>query len=154
MQTEQMTSATEFFSKGSGIVTLCGSTKFFTEYMEAARLLTFNGWIVLTCGSFGHSYHKGQDLFKTKEQFEAVKTLHFIKIQMSHAIVVVHDTNERYIGNSTKAEMKFADYLQIPTFYFNGVEFLGTTKQPIINNLESARYKFDTYAINHNLGFE
>lgn len=48
--------ADEFFFKYDGTVTLCGSTQFFFEYLEASRLLTFKNWIVLQCGSYGHSF--------------------------------------------------------------------------------------------------
>ena len=32
-----------------------------------------------------------------------------------------------YIGDSTKAEIKFAEYIKIPVFYFDGEEFTGST---------------------------
>lgn len=107
--------ANQFFYESSGIVTLCGSTRFFFEYMEANRLLTFLGWIVLQCGSYGHSFHK-----YAKEEvrdYSLVKKLHFEKIHMSHAIVVCTDSSG-YQGDSTLAEIEFANFLGIPVYYF------------------------------------
>jgi hypothetical protein len=148
-----MVSAEEFFNSGSGLVTLCGSTKYFTQYMEAARQLAFNNWIVFTCGSFGHSYHKDADPIGTPETFEDVKKLHFLKIQMSNAIVVVHDMTEVYIGNSTKAEIKYAEYLSLPIFYFDGVNFRGKTEDQPSDFLESDKISLQMYAADHDLGF-
>lgn len=115
-------SAQEFFELGSGIVTLCGSTKFFTECMEANRQLTFNNWIVLMCGSWGHSYHK--DFQELDRDYTQVKLLHFHKILESDAIVVVSDETG-YIGDSTKREIAFCEKRNIPIFYFDGSNFSG-----------------------------
>lgn len=112
--------ANEYFEQNSGIVTICGSTRYFPEWMEANRRLTFKNWIVLMCGSWGHSYHKGIET--PKEAFEKVKKLHYIKIDKSDAIVVVSDESD-YIGDSTKAEIEYAKFKNIPIFYFNGKEF-------------------------------
>jgi hypothetical protein len=119
---EENNSAFKFFSNNQGTVTLCGSTKFFKECMEINRLLTFKGWIVLMCGSWGHSYHKNVENKKT--DYALVKKLHFIKIAKSDAIVVVSDKTN-YIGNSTKAEIEFSKYLDKPTFYFDGENLTG-----------------------------
>lgn len=129
-------SAVEFFELGSGIVTLCGSTKFFQEYMEATRILTFQNWIVLACGSYGHSFHKyakplGRD-------FTSVKKLHFHKILESQSIVVVSD-DSKYIGNSTKAEIAFAEKLGIPVFYYDGIQFTGFVDCEILPMREESK---------------
>ena len=42
------------------IVTLCGSTRFRSEFEEANKILTHGGYVVLTVGSFAHAVH-GQD---------------------------------------------------------------------------------------------
>ena len=114
--------AAEYFDLGRGTVTLCGSTKFFTECMEINRRLTFKGWLVFMCGSWGHSYHK--DMENPNADYELVKTLHYIKILNSDAVVVVTDESG-YIGDSTKAEINFCLDKGIPIFYYNGVELTG-----------------------------
>lgn len=121
----KMYSAEEYFDQGSGIVTICGSTKFFFEAMEVNRILTFKNWMVFMCGSWGHSFHKF-DQSMIERNYEVVKKLYFQKILESQAIVVVSDHTE-YIGDSTKAEMAFAKYRNIPVFQFYGNKFVGMT---------------------------
>lgn len=84
-------------------ITLCGSTRFFAGYMAANRLLTFRGWTVLSCGQFGHSYHRA---LNTDVPIAKVKALHFHKILQSDAICLVN-TNQ-YLGKSTELEIDFA----------------------------------------------
>jgi hypothetical protein len=117
--------ADEWFTNGKGVVTLCGSTKFFVQCMEANRQLTFKGWMVLMCGSWGHSYHKDLE-GNSGADYEAVKTLHFKKILSSNAIVVVTD-GTHYMGESTRAEITFAKFYNLPIFYFDGGRFTGKT---------------------------
>lgn len=88
--------------------TICGSTKFFFEAMEANRQLTFMGWMVLMCGSWGHSFHKF-DKSEHERDYTKVKQLHFEKIHNSSLIVAIgYDT---YIGSSTSAEISYARWL-------------------------------------------
>lgn len=119
-------SAVKWLCNGGATVTICGSTKFFSQIMECNRRLTF--WInkVYLVGSFGHSYHLYHKPVESSEGFEGVKKLHYIKILHSNCIVVVTDKSG-YIGDSTKAEIKFAEYIKIPVFYFDGEEFTGST---------------------------
>lgn len=132
-----MYSAEDYFNQGSGIVTLCGSTRFFFEAMECNRILTFKNWMVFMCGSWGHSFHKF-DKSEKERDYEVVKRLHFQKIFKSQAIVVVTDTSA-YIGNSTKAEIAFAKHCTMPIFYFDGINFTGTTMiKPIDLNADTS----------------
>lgn len=120
-------SADRFFAEGSGMVTLCGSTRFYRECMEANRALTFQNWIVLMCGNWGHSYHK--DAEPVDRDYSLVKALHFQKIMESDAIVVVSDSSF-YYGDSTILEIAFAKLRNKPVFYFDGKTFSGV--EPII----------------------
>lgn len=118
----QNISARQYFHNGSGMVTLCGSTRFFAECMEANRLLTFDNWVVLMCGSWGHSYHKdSEDLTR---DYSTVKRLHFQKILESDAIVVVSDKS-LYYGESTTEEIAFAKHRNKPVFYYDGESLSG-----------------------------
>jgi hypothetical protein len=119
-------SAHNFFNDGNGVVTLCGSTRFFTECIELNRRLTFDGWIVLMCGSWGHSYHKHLE-GNSGINYEKVKTLHYKKILMSQAVIIVSDKSN-YIGSSTKAEIEFCKVKNIPIFYFDGEYLTGETE--------------------------
>lgn len=127
MKLEQMQdiSARQYFHNGSGMVTLCGSTRFFAECMEANRLLTFQNWVVLMCGSWGHSYHKDSE--DISRDYSVVKRLHFQKILESDAIVVVSDKS-LYYGESTTEEIAFAKYRNKPVYYYNGYAFVGHNK--------------------------
>ena len=148
----EIDSAYNFFNGGNGIVTLCGSTKFFTECMEINRRLTFDGWIVLMCGSWGHSYHKDLE-GNSGINYENVKTLHYKKMLMSQAIVVVTDKSN-YIGNSTKAEIEFCKKKNIPIFYFDGQYLTGETEIKPPNHLNQFDSIINNYIENGgNLGF-
>lgn len=154
MKTENgsLISAVDFINQGSGVVTLCGSTKYFFEYMRASQYLTFKNWMVLTCGSFGHSFHKydeGAEGFD--RDYAVVKKLHFQKILLSHCIVVVSDLS-MYIGSSTKAEINFAIQRGIPVFYFDGEQLTGETNILPVDNLSDTSI-IDNFAVNNSLGF-
>ena len=139
-------------SNNGSIVTLCGSTKFFEEYMEAARQLTFMGHMVLAPGSFGHSYHKGKEVTKTQEEFEVVKKLHFMKILHSQLVVVVSDESG-YIGASTAAEIEFARLHLIDVVDFDGKTFTGEVNAGLVDQFSYYRKVLNAYAENHNLGY-
>lgn len=125
--------ALEFLEQGSGNITICGSTKFFVEVMEVIRIITFKNWMVYSCGSWGHSYHKYAKVHDDHD-YAVVKKLHYHKILNSQAIVVVFDKSS-YIGDSTKAEIAFATSRDIPIFYFDGEEFYGVTEVKPENEL-------------------
>ena len=146
----RLISANDFIKQGSGVITLCGSTKFFNECMEVNRLLTFQGWIVLMCGSWGHSFHKFVESKNTN--YELVKKLHFQKILISQAIVVVYDDSQ-YIGDSTKAEISFALTRGIPVFYSDGRNFFGESnhRRPVDELADTSL--IDNFAKNNSLGF-
>jgi len=92
------------------VITLCGSTRFKDEFMEAQKRLTLAGNIVISVGLFGHS---GDDevwenmdegtLTKTKEMLD---DMHKRKIDMSDGIYVINVGG--YIGDSTRSEIEYA----------------------------------------------
>lgn len=92
------------------VITLCGSTKFKNEFMEAQKDLTLKGNIVISVGLFGHSgdnevweqMDEGT-LTKTKEMLD---DMHKRKIDMSDEIFVINVGG--YIGESTKSEIEYA----------------------------------------------
>ncbi|AND75599.1 hypothetical protein [Nostoc phage A1] len=135
-----MNHSIDYFKEGSGIVTLCGSTKFFHEFTEANRILTFNNWVVLSCGSWGHSYHKYS--IELDKDYTTIKKLHLKKIMMSNCIVVVSDKTF-YIGDSTKLEIAFANDHGLPIFYYDGENFTGTSNKKPPNVLDKIEDKID-----------
>ncbi len=92
------------------VVTLCGSTRFKDEFMQAQKRLTLEGKIVISVGLFGHSGDSevwdGMDegtLTKTKEMLD---DMHKRKIDMADGIYVINVGG--YIGSSTGSEIEYA----------------------------------------------
>lgn len=93
------------------VITLCGSTRFKNEFIEAQKRLTLDGNIVISVGLFGHS---GDDevwegmpdgtVTKTKEMLD---DMHKRKIDMADEIFVINVGG--YIGDSTKSEIEYAE---------------------------------------------
>ena len=91
------------------VITLCGSTRFKEEFIEAQKRLTLAGNIVISVGLFGHS---GDDevwegmsedtLTKIKEMLD----MHKRKIDMADSIYVINVGG--YIGESTQSEIEYA----------------------------------------------
>ena len=89
------------------VITLCGSTRFKDEFIQAQKELTLKGNIVISVGLFGHSgdneVWESMDegtLTKTKEMLD---DMHKRKIDMSDEIFVINVGG--YIGSSTKSEI-------------------------------------------------
>ena len=85
------------------VITLCGSTRFKDQFMEAQKRLTLEGNIVISVGLFGHS--GDEEVWKpgTKEMLD---DMHRAKIDMADEIFVINVG--RYIGESTRAEIEYA----------------------------------------------
>ena len=92
------------------VITLCGSTRFKDEFLEAQKRLTLEGNIVISVGLFGHSgdneVWENMDegtLTKTKEMLD---DMHKRKIDMADEIFVINVGG--YIGESTRSEIDYA----------------------------------------------
>ena len=92
------------------VITLCGSTRFKDEFLEAQKRLTLEGNIVISVGLFGHAgdteVWENMDegtLTKTKEMLD---DMHKRKIDMADEIYVINVGG--YIGSSTKSEIEYA----------------------------------------------
>ncbi|MBR2788676.1 MAG: hypothetical protein IKD94_05885 [Erysipelotrichaceae bacterium] len=92
------------------VITLCGSTRFKDEFMEANKKLTLEGNIVISVGLFGHSgdneVWENMDegtLTKTKKMLDDI---HKRKIDMADEIFVINVGG--YIGDSTRSEIDYA----------------------------------------------
>ena len=84
------------------VVTLCGSTRFKTEFLQAQKRLTLEGNIVISVGLFGHS---GDDEVWTDGTKEMLDDMHLRKIDMSDEIYVINVGG--YIGSSTQKEIEY-----------------------------------------------
>jgi hypothetical protein len=105
-------------------ITLCGSTKFKKEFMEAQKRLTLDGNIVISVGLLGHSGDQevwdGMDegtLSKTKEMLD---DMHKRKIDMSDEIFVINVGG--YIGDSTRSEIDYAKEHSKKVNYLESIE--------------------------------
>lgn len=85
------------------VITLCGSTRFKNEFMEAQKQLTMAGNIVISVGLFGHS---GDDEVWTEGTKKMLDDMHKRKIDMADEIYVINVGG--YIGSSTKSEIEYA----------------------------------------------
>lgn len=83
------------------VITICGSMRFQDEMRLAAETLTANGYIVLMPFVATYAGNVPSDAQK-----EMLDHMHFVKIEMSSAILVIGD----YIGVSTKKEIAIAEY--------------------------------------------
>lgn len=106
------------------VITLCGSTRFKDEFMEAQKRLTLEGNIVISVGLFGHSgdnevwenMDKGT-LTKTKEMLD---DMHKRKIDMADEIFVINVGG--YIGSSTRSEIDYAVAAGKPVHYLEAIQ--------------------------------
>lgn len=85
------------------VVTLCGSTRFKDQFMEAQKRLTLEGNIVISVGLFGHS---GDDEVWAEGVKEMLDDMHRRKIDMADAIYVVNVGG--YVGEGTRREIEYA----------------------------------------------
>ena len=85
------------------IITLCGSTRFKEQFLEAQKRLTLAGNIVISVGLFGHSGDEEVWAPGTKEMLD---DMHKRKIDLADAIYVINVGG--YIGASTRSEIEYA----------------------------------------------
>lgn len=85
------------------VITLCGSTRFKDQFLEAQKRLTLAGNIVISVGLFGHS---GDDEVWTEGTKEMLDDMHKCKIDMADRIYVINVNG--YIGSSTRSEIEYA----------------------------------------------
>ena len=90
---------------GYKVITLCGSTRFKDEFLEAQKRLTLEGNIVISVGLFGHS---GDDVVWTEGVKDMLDRQHLAKIDLADEIIVINVGG--YIGDSTRREIAYAEY--------------------------------------------
>ena len=92
------------------IITLCGSTHFKDEFMEAQKRLTLEGNIVISVGLFGHTCDQevweNMDEGTLTDTKEMIDDMHKRKIDMADGIYVINVGG--YIGESTSSEIEYS----------------------------------------------
>lgn len=106
---------------GFKVITLCGSTRFKDEFLEAQKRLTLEGNVVISVGLFGHS---GDDEVWTEGVKDMLDRQHLAKIDLADEIFVVNVGG--YIGESTRREIAYADYRG------KSITYLDSCKKPSI----------------------
>lgn len=106
---------------GFKVITLCGSTRFKDEFLEAQKRLTLEGNVVISVGLFGHS---GDDEVWTEGVKDMLDRQHLAKIDLADEIFVVNVGG--YIGESTKREIAYAEYKS------KSITYLESCKKPSI----------------------
>lgn len=92
------------------VVTLCGSTRFKTEFQQIQKDLTLQGYIVISVGLFGHG--GDSEVWENMDEGTVTRTkqmlddMHKSKIDMADEIFVVNPGG--YIGDSTWSEICYA----------------------------------------------
>ena len=94
------------------VITLCGSTKFKEQYLEAQKRLTLEGNIVISVGLFGHG---GDNEVWTEGTKAMLDDMHLRKIDMADEIFVINVCG--YIGESTRKEIAYAESQGIDVRY-------------------------------------
>lgn len=86
------------------VVTLCGSTRFKQQFIEANYRETMAGRICISVGWFSHA--DAEIYAPTPEEKAALDELHKRKIDISDEILVLNVGG--YIGESTRGEIDYA----------------------------------------------
>ena len=114
-----MISAENFLILGNGIVTVCSNN--FHNTIECNKKLSDFGWIVLDCW------------FSNDQLSDTIIKLQLHKIGISDCLVVTSPNLP--IDDFMKMQIKFAEYLNKPIFYYRINKFEGKTNHfPISKN--------------------
>lgn len=86
------------------VITLCGSTKFKNEFIDANFRLTICGCVVFSVGWFSHA--DGNTYTPTDDEKILLDFIHLAKIDRSDSIYVINVGG--YVGRSTLNEIAYA----------------------------------------------
>lgn len=93
------------------VVCLCGSNRFHQEMVEASRVLTLAGRVVLAPITFDHPL--------SDDQRVALGELHLRKIDLADEVLVINPN--QHIGESTRREIAYAESHGKPVSYLGEV---------------------------------
>lgn len=104
-------------------VCLCGSTRFYSAFLTANAQETLKGHIVLAPGIFAHSIPAHLEALNQSDTSKAeLDALHTAKINLADEVLVIDV--DGYIGDSTRAEIRYAQAKSIPVRYWSQ-EYIG-----------------------------
>jgi len=90
----------------ANVITLCGSTRFKSEFESWNSRLTLEGNVVISVGVFGHGYHPYHREKYLDPKKPMLDRLHLQKIDMADEVFVIDPGG--YIGESTSREIEYA----------------------------------------------
>ncbi|HEX5427444.1 MAG TPA: hypothetical protein VFX00_03905 [Pedococcus sp.] len=100
------------------VITLCGSTRFETEFAEVNQRLTMDGCVVISLGMFGLPDLPGDDWTANSSDLKGrLDGLHLQKIRMADEVYIVDPGG--YVGESTQREIAYAESLGKPVRYLS-----------------------------------
>lgn len=94
------------------IITVCGSYQFKNEMMEITEMMALKGNCMITPI---HLTKQDKGAY-TEEELLTLGKMHYEKIKLSDAILVVNVKG--YIGNSTQKEIEYAENLNKEVLYY------------------------------------
>ena len=95
-------------------ITVCGSLRFYQEIVEIALKMELEGNCMFV--PIYNPYNTDKDAF-TDEEMKMLSKMHYEKIKLSDAILVVDI--DGYIGNSTSKEIEYAKTLNKEILYYS-----------------------------------
>lgn len=95
-------------------ITVCGSLRFYQEIVEIALKMELEGNCMLA--PIYNPYNTDKDAF-TDEEIKMISKMHYEKIKLSDAILVVDV--DGYIGSSTSKEIEYAKTLNKEILYYS-----------------------------------
>ena len=118
------------------VITLCGSTRFKTEYNKINSQLTLKGIVVFSVGSFVRNKKFELKRGITEETIRILDQVHRWKIDLSDGILVLN--KDGYIGDRTKSEIQYAKERKKNVFYLErpNLNSVSTNILPIVTYME------------------
>ena len=93
-------------------ITLCGSTKFKSEFERINSELTLAGYVVFSVACFSHT----DKIVLSSQQKHLLNDVHKRKIDKSDAIVVINVDD--YMGEGTHDEIDYAESIGVDVYYY------------------------------------
>jgi hypothetical protein len=111
------------------VVTLCGSTRFEAEFAQVNHRLTMQGCVVISLGMFTLPDLPDHDWTSHGSDLKArLGRVHLQKIRMADEVYIVDPG--RYVGESTRREIAYAQSLGKPVRYLSREPWSRTAAAP------------------------
>lgn len=102
------------------VITLCGSTRFKSDFDAWNSRLTLDGNVVISVGVFGHGMHPYHQEKYIAPKKPLLDQLHLQKIDMADEIFVIDPGG--YVGDSTRREVEYARSKGKPVFFLSQID--------------------------------